>query len=55
MRVKVPPARLRYDSLSAHTDQTWYLAGEAAIAVETQLVFVLFQLAVLMLGFFDAS
>ncbi|HBE47244.1 MAG TPA: hypothetical protein DDW76_00095 [Cyanobacteria bacterium UBA11369] len=29
MRVKVPPTRLRYDSLSAHIDQTRYLEDEA--------------------------
>lgn len=37
MRVKVPPARLRYDSLSAHTDQTWYLEGEAGNRAQSDI------------------
>jgi RNA-directed DNA polymerase len=33
MRVKAPPTRLRYDSLSAYTDQTRFLEGVANIAL----------------------
>ncbi len=37
MRVQVPPLRLIDDSLSAHTDQTRLLEGEAGNRVQTDI------------------
>ena len=37
MRVKASPTRLRYDSLSAHTDQTRFLEGEAGNRAQSDL------------------
>jgi hypothetical protein len=37
MQVKVLPTRLRYDSLSAHTDQTRFLESEAGNRAQTDI------------------
>jgi hypothetical protein len=37
MQVKALPTRLRYDSLSAHTDQTRFLEGEAGNRAQTDI------------------
>jgi len=37
MQVQVLPTRLRYDSLSAHTDQTRFLEGEAGNRAQSDI------------------
>ncbi len=37
MWVKNPPTRLRYDSLSAHTDPTRFLEGEAGNRAQSDI------------------
>lgn len=39
MRVKVPPTRLRYESLSAYTDQTRFLEGEARNRAQSDICY----------------
>jgi hypothetical protein len=37
MWVKVPPARLRHESLSAHADQTRYLESKAGMGAQSDI------------------
>jgi hypothetical protein len=39
MRVKAPPTRLRYDSLSAHIDQTRFLEDEAGSRAQSDICY----------------